>query len=70
MNDPNDPAEIPQSVPVSPEMIASVLQMYNDEALLAEIREMQNGGGYQLDDFIGELEEIARRANEPTSREG
>ncbi len=72
-NDPSDagaPPGAPRPVAPTPEVIARAIQGINEEEILAGIREIENGGGCQLEDFIGELEEIARRANEPTPSRG
>lgn len=65
----SDPQEVPQSDPVPPEMIAEFVQTFDEQELLREIREMEAGRVYKLEDFIGELEEIARRADGLTPRE-
>ncbi len=66
----NNPADIPKSDPVPPEVIEEFRRTFNEEELLREIREMEAGRAYKLEDFIGELEEIAQRADGSPPREG
>jgi hypothetical protein len=57
-NPPDPPFPI---YPVPPELLEFARQTFNEEEFLAELREMRAaGGGYQLEDFITELEELAR----------
>ena len=71
-NEPNDPSDAgappgaPRPIPATPEIIAMALQGLNEEEVLAEIREIEAGGGQKLEEFIGELEELARQAGGPT----
>jgi hypothetical protein len=57
-----EPPEPPFPIyPVPPELLEFARQTFNEEEFLAELREMgAAGGGYQLEDFIAELEELAR----------
>ena len=72
-NDPSDagaPPGAPRPIPPTPEVIALVLREFNEEEALAEIREIENGGGRKLEEFIGELEELARQVSEPAASRG
>lgn len=69
-NERDDPSDVFRSAPVPPEVLAEFRRTFNEEELLREIREAEASGWYKLEDFIGELEEIARRADGSTSREG
>ncbi len=72
-NDPSDdgaPPGAPRPIAPTPEVIAMVLREFNEEEVLAEIREIENGGGRKLEEFIGELEELARQMSEPTGSRG
>jgi hypothetical protein len=46
---------------VPPEMIEEALGPFNLEKFMAEVREIEETGGHQLDDFIGEIEKIVKR---------
>ncbi len=46
---------------VPPEMIEEALGPFNREEFLAGVREIEATGGYQLEDFIAELEKAVRR---------
>jgi len=47
--------------PVPPELLEFARQTFNEEEFMAELREMRaSGGGLRLEDFIAELEELAR----------
>jgi hypothetical protein len=66
------PKKVMQKPPLPPELegyvfekvtpeIAALLGPINLDELLADLRAMEETGGYQLEDFIGELEEEVRR---------
>jgi hypothetical protein len=67
---PGDALGVPRSEPVPPEMLAEILNNFNEEEVLAEMREAEAGGAKTLDQFIGELEELARRVSDPNSPRG
>ena len=69
-NEQDEPAGARRSAPVPPEVLAEFRRTFNEEELLREIREADANGWHKFDDFIGELEEIARHADGSTSREG
>jgi hypothetical protein len=62
---PGDALGVPRSEPVPPEMLAELLKNLNEAEILEDIEEIRSGGGRTLDQFIGELEELARRVSEP-----
>jgi hypothetical protein len=47
--------------PIPPELIEEFRRTFNEEEVLAALREYEETGGYQLEDFIGEIEEIVKR---------
>jgi hypothetical protein len=68
--DPSDvgaPSGAPRPVPATPELIATVLQTLNEVEVAEELREIRSGGGRTLDQFIGELENLARQSNDSTA---
>ena len=72
-NDPSDdgaPPGAPRPIKPTPEVIAMALQGIDEEEILAGIREIREGRGLRLEDFIGELEEIAQRASEQIAAKG
>ena len=72
-HDPSDegaPPGAPRPVPPSPEVIAQSLAAINEDELAEELRAFREGRGLKLDQFIGELEEIARRASGTTADKG
>ncbi len=46
------------------------LQGIDEEQIAEDIREIRAGRGLKLEDFIGELEEIARQTSEPAVGRG
>lgn len=71
--DPSDegaPPGAPRPIKPTPEIIALALQGLDEEQILAELREMEGGRWYKLEDFIGELEEGARRPDGPSAGRG
>src|SRR4051812_22930947 len=42
----------------TPEMLEEARRTYNVDEYLAAVREIKAGGGYQLEDFIDEIERI------------
>jgi hypothetical protein len=72
-HDPSDegaPPGAPRPETPSPELIATLLNTLDEKQIAEEIREIEEGRGRTLDQFIGELEELARRANGSTANEG
>src|SRR6266542_2770788 len=70
-NDPSDagaPLGAPRPVRATPELIAAALQSINEAEVAQEIREIRSGGGRTLDQFIGELDEIARQSDDSTAK--
>ncbi len=63
MQKPPPPPEVANLVieKVPQEIIQEVLGPFNREEFLAGLREIEETGGYQLEDFLEELEEAARR---------
>jgi hypothetical protein len=62
--DPSDagaPPGAPRPVPPSPEVIARSLTAIDEKQIAEDIRAIEEGRGRTLDQFIGELEELARR---------
>jgi hypothetical protein len=45
----------------SPEMIAEALQTFDEQAFLADVREIEQTGGVKFEDFIGAIEETVKR---------
>lgn len=61
-HDPSDagaPPGAPLPVAPSPELVAALAQSVDETELAEELRELRAGGGRTLDQFIGELEEVA-----------
>jgi hypothetical protein len=58
--DPVPDSELPAPVPVSPELLAWARQTFNVQEYLEGVRDIETTGGMQLEDFIGELEDIVR----------
>ena len=52
----SDPEKWPRE-PIPPALMAWARRTINLEEIEAEIREVQETGGYQLEDFIHEIEE-------------
>ena len=48
-------APVPMSIPTPPEVVAAILRDFNEAEVLEEMREMENGGGRKLEDFLPEL---------------
>lgn len=72
-HDPSDegaPPGAPRPIKPTPEILALALQGIDEEQIAEDIREIREGRGLRLEDFIGELEEIARQANEQTAGKG
>ena len=72
-HDPSDegaPQGAPRPIKPTPEILALALQGIDEEQIAEDIREIREGRGLRLEDFIGELEEIARQANEQTAGKG
>jgi hypothetical protein len=52
----------PQATEVTPELLAWALSQFNEEDMLAGIREIRETGGLQLKDLLHEIDlELARR---------
>jgi hypothetical protein len=49
----------PQPIPTPPDVIEWALSQINEEEIAAELREIQETGGYELSDFIHDLERAA-----------
>lgn len=72
-HDPSDdgaPRGAPRPIKPTPEVIAMALQGIDEEQIAEDIREIRAGRGLKLEDFIGELEEIARQTSEPAVGRG
>jgi hypothetical protein len=46
---------------VSPEILNKAREQFNEEEFVAGLSEIEESGGYALQDFIGELEQEAKR---------
>src|SRR5271170_6511858 len=46
---------------VPPEMIEEARRTFNEEEYLAELREVEQTGGVQFEDILGEIEEMVKR---------
>lgn len=64
------PPGAPRPIKPTPEMIALARQSISEVEIAEDLREIRAGRGLKLEDFIGELEEIARQASEPTVGRG
>jgi hypothetical protein len=60
-NDPVSPSEPPRRAQVPPEILEWARQTFDEEAFLADVRDIEATGGLRLEDFIAELEERVRR---------
>jgi hypothetical protein len=49
----------PQPIPTPPDVIEWALSQINEEEIAAALREIQETGGYELSDFIRDLERAA-----------
>jgi hypothetical protein len=58
--DPTNPPEPFPREPIPPDILACAQQTFDEEAFLADVREIQATGGLRLEDFIAEIEAIAR----------
>ncbi len=71
--DPSDegaPPGAPRPIKLTPEQLAEYRAAINEEELMKELREIEEGRGFTFDQFIGELEELARRVSESTPGRG
>ena len=60
--DPSDvgaPPGAPRPIPVPPDVLATALREFNEAEVLEGIREIRNGGGRRLEDFLPELQRAA-----------
>jgi hypothetical protein len=67
--DPSDegaPPGAPRPIKLTEEELAYYRSQINEAEILEGIREIEEGRGLKFEDFIGELEELARRLSEPT----
>ncbi len=58
-----DPSNPPEPFPreaIPPELVEWARQTFDEEEFLAQVREMEATGGFQLEDFLAELESRAR----------
>ena len=72
-HDPSDegaPANAPRPIKLTPEQLAQFRAAINEDEIAEELREFREGRGLKLDQFIGELEEIARQAGGETANKG
>lgn len=72
-HDPSDegaPPGAPRPVKLSPEQLAQFRAAINEDELAAELCEFREGKGLKLDQFIGELEELARQASGAAADKG
>jgi hypothetical protein len=65
-----DPSGLPPTPRLTEEELAYYRSQINEAEILAEWREVCEGGGYKLEDFIGELEELARQAQQASADKG
>ncbi len=56
---PNPSEPFPREA-IPPEIVEWARQTFDEEEFLAQIREIEESGGLQLDDFIAEIEARAR----------
>jgi hypothetical protein len=72
-HDPSDegaPPGAPKPIKLSPEQLAQFRAAINEDELAEDLRAFREGRGLKLDQFIGELEELARRVSESTPEKG
>jgi hypothetical protein len=72
-HDPSDegaPPGAPRPIKLTPEQLAQFRAAINEAEVLEELREAQAGGGRTLDQFIGELEELARQLQDKAASKG
>ena len=72
-HDPSDegaPPGAPRPIKPTPEIIALALEGLNEEQVLAELQAAEGGRWFKLEDFIGELEALAPRPDEPCAGRG
>lgn len=61
---PNDPSDIgappgaPKPIPVPPEVIAEAIRTFDAKEVAEALREVREGGGLRLEDFLPELEKL------------
>jgi len=68
-HDPSDegaPPGAPKPIKLTEEELAYYRSQINEAEILEDLREVEEGRGFKFEDFIGELEELARRASKPT----
>jgi len=62
MNEKNGPPDdARRESGITPEIRARALEQFNEEEILAALKEVRETGGLELRDFIQELEEAARK---------
>jgi hypothetical protein len=72
-HDPSDegaPPGAPKPVKLTPEQLAQFRAAINEDDIAEDIRDIEEGRGLTFDQFIGELEELARRVSESTPGRG
>ena len=72
-HDPSDegaPPGVPKPVKLTPEQLAQYRAAINEDEIAEDIRDIEEGRGLTFDQFIGELEELARRVSESTPGRG
>jgi hypothetical protein len=56
---PNPPEPFPREA-IPPELLEWARQTFDEDEFLAQVRELEAAGGFQLEDFIAEVEARAR----------
>ena len=53
-----------RKLPVDPEIVKQALADFNEEELVAELREMREKGGYSIDDVLSAFDEAVASHDE------
>ena len=76
MNNEHDPSDegappgAPKPVKLTPEQLAQFRAAINEDEIAEDLRAFREGRGLKLDQFIGELEELARQVSNPNAEKG
>jgi hypothetical protein len=72
-HDPSDegaPPGAPKPIKLTEEQLAQYRAAINEDEIAEDLREFREGRGLTLDQFIGELEELARQVSNSTAEKG
>lgn len=61
-----DPSGLPPTPRLTEEELAYYRSQINEAEILEDLRDIEEGRGLKFEDFIGELEELARQVGKPS----